>query len=159
MTPVNVFTVKTETDPEDPPGYQAGAVRLAPLIGAAGIGGSVYDLEPGESVCPYHFEFGAEEWLLVLRGRPTLRRADGDGELEEELEPGDIVCFPPGPGGAHKVTNGSEEPVRILMLSTMPEVDISYYPDSEKFGVWPGDGAEGFLVRRESEVDYYDGER
>ena len=25
MKPVNVFTVKTETDPEDPPGYQAGA--------------------------------------------------------------------------------------------------------------------------------------
>ena len=158
MKPVNVFTVKTETDPEDPPGYQAGGVRLAPLIGAAGIGGSVYDLEPGESVCPYHFEFGTEEWLLVLRGRPVLRRADGDGELEEELEPGDTVCFPPGPTGAHKVTNGSEEPVRILMLSTMPEVDISYYPDSKKFGVWPGGGAKGFLVRRESEVGYYDGE-
>ena len=75
------------------------------------------------------------------------------------LEPGDTVCFPPGPAGAHKVTNGTEEPVRILMLSTMPEVDISYYPDSEKFGVWPGGGAKGFLVRRESEVDYYDGER
>ena len=159
MKSVNVFTVKTETDPEDPPGYRAGGVRLAPLIGAAGIGGSVYDLEPGESVCPYHFEFGTEEWLLVLRGRATLRRADGDGELEEDLEPGDTVCFAPGPAGAHKVTNGSEEPVRILMLSTMPEVDISYYPDSEKFGVWPGDGAKGFLVRRESEVDYYDGER
>jgi uncharacterized cupin superfamily protein len=69
------------------------------------------------------------------------------------------VCFPPGPSGAHKVTNASEDPVRILMLSTMPEVDISYYPDSEKFGVWPGGGVKGFLVRRESEVDYYDGER
>ena len=39
------------------------------------IGGSVYVLAPGESVCPYHFEFGSEEWLLVLEGRPTLRRA------------------------------------------------------------------------------------
>ena len=26
MKPVNVFTVTTETDPEDPPGYQAGGV-------------------------------------------------------------------------------------------------------------------------------------
>ena len=95
----------------------------------------------------------------MLRGRPLLRRADGDGELEEVLEPGDTVCFPPGPGGAHKVTNASEEPVRILMLSTMPKVDVSYYPDSEKFGVWPDHGVKGFLVRRESEVDYYDGER
>ena len=158
MDPVNVFTVKTETDPDDPPGYRAEGVKLGPMIGAAMIGGSVYVLDPGESVCPYHFEFGSEEWLLVLEGRPALRRAAGDGELEEVLEPGDTICFPPGPSGAHKVTNGSEAPVRILMLSTMPEVDISYYPDSEKFGVWPGGGAKGFLVRRDSEVDYYDGE-
>ena len=159
MKPVNVFTVTTRTDPDDPPGYRAEGVRLAPLVGAAQIGGSVYVLAPGESVCPYHFEFGAEEWLLVLVGRPTLRRADGDGELEQELEPGDTVCFPPGPAGAHKVTNASGEKVRVLMLSTLPEVEVSYYPDSRKFGVWPGGGAEGFLVRRESEVEYYDGER
>jgi uncharacterized cupin superfamily protein len=158
MERVNVFSVKTVADPVDPPGYQAKAAKLGPMIGAATIGGSVYDLEPGESVCPYHFEFGSEEWLLVLRGRPTLRRAAEGGELEEELEPGDTICFPPGPSGAHKVTNGDDEAVRILMLSTMPEVDISYYPDSEKYGVWPGTGHPGFLVRRESEVDYYDGE-
>jgi uncharacterized cupin superfamily protein len=159
MEPVNVFTVRTETDPEDPPGYRAAAARLGPMIGAAMIGGSVYVLAPGESVCPFHFEFGSEEWLVVLEGRPTLRRAAGGDELEEELRPGDTVCFPPGPSGAHKVTNGREEPVRVLMLSTMPDVDISYYPDSEKFGVWPGGGVKGFLVRRETEVDYYDGER
>ena len=159
MKPVNVFTVRTQTDPEDPPGYRAEAVKLGPIIGAAGIGGSIYVLAPGESVCPYHFEFGSEEWLLVLEGRPTLRRAAGDGEVEEVLEPGDTVCFPPGPTGAHKVTNTSEEPVRILMLSTMPDVDVSYYPDSRKYGVWPGSGVKGFLARRESEVDYYDGEQ
>jgi uncharacterized cupin superfamily protein len=165
MKPVNVFTVETRVDPDDPPGYQAGGRRLAPLLGAAGIGGSIYDLPPGESICPYHFEFGCEEWLLVLNGKPTLRRADrdgdGDGELQEVLEPGDTVCFPPGPTGAHKVTNTTGEPVRVLMLSTTPEndVDISYYPDSGKYGVWPGHGAEGFLVRRESGVDYYDGEQ
>ena len=159
MKPVNVFTVRTETDPVDPPGYQAEAVKLGPMIGAAMIGGSVYVLAPGESVCPYHFEFGSEEWLLVLEGRPLLRRAAGDGELEEELAPGDVVCFPPGPSGAHKMTNAGEGAARILMLSTMPDVDISYYPDSEKFGVWPGGGVKGFLVRRDREVDYYDGER
>jgi hypothetical protein len=43
------------------------------------------------------------------------------------------------------------------MLSTMPELDISYYPDSDKYGVWPA-ADEGFLVRRANGVDYYDGE-
>ncbi|HMK92315.1 MAG TPA: cupin domain-containing protein [Thermoleophilia bacterium] len=160
MPPVNVFTVPTEVDPGDPPGYRAAAVKLAPLIGAAGMGASVYDLDPGESICPYHFEFGCEEWLLVLTGRPTLRREGGDGAIEEELEPGAVVCFPPGPGGAHKVMNHGDTPLRVLMFSTTPpnDVDVSYYPDSDKYGVWPGHGVKGFLVRRGSEVDYYDGE-
>jgi uncharacterized cupin superfamily protein len=157
MPKANVFTDATETDPDDPQGYRAGATKLAPIIGGKEIGGSIYDLPPGESICPYHFEYGAEEWLIVLRGRPTLRRAVGAAEAEETLEPGDTVCFPRGPSGAHKVTNATDEPVRVLMLSTMPELDISYYPDSEKFGVWPAAG-EGFLVRRASGVDYYDGE-
>jgi uncharacterized cupin superfamily protein len=157
MRKTNVFTVATETDPDDPKGYRAGAVKLAPLIGGKEIGGSIYDLPPGESICPYHFEYSAEEWLIVLQGRPVLRCVEDDGELEQVLEPGDTACFPRGPSGAHKVTNATDEPVRVLMLSTMPEVDISYYPDSGKYGVWPAAG-EGFLVRRASGVDYYDGE-
>jgi uncharacterized cupin superfamily protein len=157
MFKANVFAVQTETDPEDPEGYRAGAAKLGPRIGAREIGGSIYDLPPGQSICPYHFEYGTEEWLIVLQGRPVLRHAEGDGESEEELEPGDTVCFARGPAGAHKVTNRTGEPVRVLMLSTMSEVDISYYPDSGKFGVWPAAG-EGFLVRRASGVDYYDGE-
>lgn len=157
MRKANVFTVTTETDPDDPQGYRAGGIRLGPHVGAQEIGGSIYDLPPGQSICPYHFEYGNEEWLLVLRGRPVLRHPEGDGEAEDELEPGDTVCFSRGPAGAHKVTNRTDEPVRVLMLSTMTEVDISYYPDSEKFGVRPEAG-EGFLVRRASGVDYYDGE-
>jgi uncharacterized cupin superfamily protein len=157
MLKANVFTDVTETDSDDPQGYRAGAIKLAPIIGGKEIGGSIYDLPSGESICPYHFEYGAEEWLIVLRGRPTLRRAVGAAEAEEALEPGDTVCFPRGPLGAHKVTNATAETVRVLMLSTMPDMDISYYPDSQKFGVWPAAG-EGFLVRRASGVDYYDGE-
>ncbi len=32
------------------------------------------------------------------------------------------------------------------------------YPDSGKMGFWPGDERDNLLVRRESAVDYYDGE-
>lgn len=163
MKRLNVFTVTTETDPEDPPAYRASAVKLGPLLGASMLGGSVYVLEPGQTICPYHCEFGNEEWLLVLEGRPTLRRValDGEqtpnGEVEEDLEPGDVACFPSGLDGAHKVTNRDEAPVRVFMFSTMVDPCMSYYPDSEKYGVWPAAG-EGFLVRRASGVDYYDGE-
>ena len=147
---VNVYEVETEGDESDPPGYRARMARFGPTIGAEQLGASVYELDPGESVCPYHYEYPEEEWLLVLAGRPTLRDPDG----EHELEPGDLVCFPEGPDGAHKVTNRTDEVVRILMVSTKHETAVAVYPDSGKVGVWP----LGKLFRLADAVEYYDGE-
>jgi uncharacterized cupin superfamily protein len=129
--------------------------RFGKRIGARLIGGSLYELPPGQSICPYHFEYGDEEWLIVLQGRPTLRRPNGS----QKLDAGDVVCFPPGPQGAHKVTNRTKETVRVLMISTLNEPSVAVYPDSEKVGVWPGGGAKGLMVRRrDGNVDYWDGE-
>ena len=157
MHRVNVFTVATELDPDDPPGYRAPRAKLGPMMGASMIGGSIYELQPGQSVCPYHYEYGNEEWLLVLEGSATLRHADGEGDRETVLEPGELVCFPQGPEGSHKVGNASDALVRVLLLSTLVDPSASVYPDSDKIGIWPG-GGDGLIVRRESAVDYYDGE-
>jgi uncharacterized cupin superfamily protein len=150
----NLHTAEFEYDSSDPDGYRAGMARFGPQIGASMLGGSIYDLPPGQSNCPYHYEYGNEEWLIVLEGRLTLRQIDG----EVELDPGDVVCFPVGPDGAHKLTNRSDAVVRVLMLSTMHEPSVAVYPDSDKIGVWPGDNRDHLLVRRESRVDYWDGE-
>jgi uncharacterized cupin superfamily protein len=158
MERVNLFTVETESDPADPQGYIAPQAKLGPALGATMLGGSVYDLAPDQSICPYHCEFGNEEWLVVLEGRPTLRHAEGHGEARVELDTGDVVCFPKGRAGAHKVSNHTDRHARVLMLSTMVEPDISYYPDSDKYGVWTGEERDSLLVRRESGVDYYEGE-
>ena len=154
MRRFNVFSAEFEYDADDPDGYRAGMARFGARIGATMLGGTVYDLPPGQSNCPYHYEYGNEEWLLVLEGRLTLRHPDG----EDELDPGDVVCFAVGPGGAHKLTNRSETPVRVLMLSTRHEPAVAVYPDSDKIGVWPGDERDDLLVRRESAVEYWDGE-
>lgn len=139
-----------EGDPADPPGYRGRMARFGQALGAVQLGGSVYELDPGESVCPYHYEHPEEEWLLVLEGTPTLRDPDGEHELSE----GDLVCFLEGPEGAHKVTNRSSEQVRILMVSTKTDTAVAVYPDSGKVGVWP---LKKFF-RLEDAVDYYDGE-
>jgi uncharacterized cupin superfamily protein len=117
------------------------------------LGGSVWELPPGESTCPYHFETSNEEWLVVLAGHPTLRHPGG----EDVLDPGDTVCFPVGPEGSHKLTNRTGETVRLLLLSTMISPDSAIYPDSDKVGVFFADGSS-LLFRRSSAVDYYDGE-
>jgi uncharacterized cupin superfamily protein len=150
--PVNLYDVVLESDPADPPGYRDRTAGIGPAIGAERLGASVYEVDPGESVNPYHYEGVEEEWLLVLQGTPTLRDPDG----EHQLAAGDMVCFPAGPAGAHKVTNRSEAVVRIVMLSTIPpnEISICVYPDSDKVGVWP----PGKRLRMGENVDYWDGE-
>jgi uncharacterized cupin superfamily protein len=150
VRPANLLELEVQRDADDPPGYETPYARVGPLVGGAALGASVYVLNEGQSVCPYHFEYGNEEWLLVLAGRPTLRTPEG----ERELEPGDVVCFPEGPGGAHKAGNRHPEPARIAIFSTKNEPSIAVYPDSDKVGLWP----PGKLFRVGDAVDYWDGE-
>jgi uncharacterized cupin superfamily protein len=154
MQRINIAAPSFEYDGEDPEGFRAGMARLGKLLGAKESGVSVYELPPGQAVCPYHYECGEEEWLLVLSGRPTVRHPAG----EETLEPWDVVCFPRGPEGAHGVRNDSEETVRVLMFSTVVLPTATVYPDSDKVGVWTGDSETDLVVRRESGVEYFDRE-
>lgn len=150
--PVNVYDLELAADPAHPAGYRGRGAGITEGVGGHRLGGSVYEIDPGDSTAPYHFEGVEEEWLLVLTGTPTLR----DPEGEHELVPGDLVCFPVGPDGAHKLTNTSGEVARVLMLSTVPHPDISIcvYPDSDKMSVWP----PGKRVRMTPDVGYWDGE-
>jgi len=154
MKRVNLFTADTELDADDPDGFKAGMLRFGPSLDAALIGGTIYDLPPGQSNCPYHYEYGCEEWVIVVAGRLTLRHPEG----EDVLEPGDVAVFPEGPSGAHRLTNAHDEPCRVLMLSTKGEPAVAVYPDSDKIGVWPGGDGDKIMVRRASNVDYWDGE-
>jgi uncharacterized cupin superfamily protein len=151
---VNIASTAFETDPDDPPGFRAGLLRLGPRLGATRTGMSIYDVPPGERICPYHYEHAEEEWLLVLAGRPTVRHPAG----ADRLEPWDVVFFPRGPDGAHAVHNDTDEPVRVLMASDRYHPAATVYPDSGKIAIWTGNPADDVIVRRASAVDYYDGE-
>jgi uncharacterized cupin superfamily protein len=156
VDPVNVYDVELTRDDDDPKGYEAGYARLGPLLGSEKLGATVYELEQGNSNCPYHYEYGNEEWLLVLSGKLTVRHPGG----ETELGPGDLASFPNGPAGAHKLTNKGAETVRLVMISTKVDPSMAVYPDSDKIGMWPmpGESEDKMMVRRESKVDYWDRE-
>ncbi len=140
-------------DPEDPEGFRAGMYRLGTEVGAERTGATVYELPPGQLLCPYHYEYGEEEWVLVLSGRPFVRTPEGT----EELKPMDVVFFKRGPEGAHQVGNRTDEPARVLMWSDLVWPTGTAYPDSDKVGLWlaPGDS---LMVERSSGVEYYRGE-
>jgi uncharacterized cupin superfamily protein len=154
MQRTNIAAPEFEYDAEDPDGFRAGMARLGKLLGAKESGISVYDLSPGQAVCPYHYECGEEEWLLVLAGHPTLRHPGGS----DRLGPWDVVCFPRGPEGAHGIRNETDDDARVLMFSTLVIPTATVYPDSDKVGIWTGDPATEVMVRRDSAVGYYEGE-
>lgn len=147
---MNLFDAELQKDDDDPPGYDTSYLRTAPLLGGELIALNVFELSPGSSVCPYHYECGEEEWIVVLTGRPTLRTPDG----ERELGPWDCAFCPPGEDGAHKVTNNTDEPARIFIWSNRATPGTSVYPDSNKVGAWP----PGKIFRLDDAVDYFEGE-
>jgi uncharacterized cupin superfamily protein len=145
----NLATITCDPRPQLPDGFRRNSIRVGAQLGAARTGLSVYELPPGQAIGPYHFEDPDEEWLLVVSGKPTLRHPGG----EEQLEPWDLVFFPPGPAGAHLVRNTSESPARVAMFSSTSAAGAVVYPDSDMIWMWTDDGAVDLVVERTSAVD------
>jgi uncharacterized cupin superfamily protein len=138
----------------DRPGWEWKRLAVGQRIGAEKIGASLYELGPGQRTFPYHWQAVQEEWLIVLAGKPTLRDPSG----ERSLEPGDCVVFKRGPEGAHSIRNDSDEPVRLLLLSSDRDgpAEIAFYTDSGKVGIFGEDLRK--ILRADAEVDYFEGE-
>ena len=130
-----------------------GRLDVARALGSSDYEMFIYDIEPGRSSSPYHYEY-EEEWLLVVDGTVALRAPDG----EHTLERGDLVRFPAGPDGAHKVMNRSDAPARTLLFSTARTPAISVYPDSDKIGVWPDHESDDLIFKRGTKVEWSEGE-
>jgi uncharacterized cupin superfamily protein len=118
------------------------------------IGASMAEVEPGDKMWPYHTHHANEEWVIVVRGRPTLRTPEGEQVLEE----GDVVVFRRGKEGAHQIINRTDAPVRVVMLSSMIAPDIVEYLDTGKVGSRSIRGERILLARPGPELDYWEGE-
>jgi uncharacterized cupin superfamily protein len=145
---------RSSEDYESRPGFRWRETWVGDRLGAERIGASLYELPPGERTFPYHFHYGNEEWLVVVTGEPMLRSASG----EQRLRPGDVVCFPAGPEGAHQVRNDTDELTRVLMISTLRAPDVVRYVDSDKLGVRPGAREDSLNFVRPTAVGYWEGE-
>jgi uncharacterized cupin superfamily protein len=125
---MNVFDDEWGEQQED---WSGGGAKSKRLVGRGPVlGASVYELGPG-NFAVYHYHHGAEELLVVLRGRPTLRTPDGERVLAE----GEAVHFPTGPDGAHAVRNDTDEPVRFIVAGTRVSPEVVEYPDLKQITV------------------------
>jgi uncharacterized cupin superfamily protein len=128
--------------------------RFGKLLGLELMGVSVYEIAPGQKLCPYHYEYGDDEALIVLDGTPTLRTPEGS----RVLAPWDTYGFASGPASAHAIQNDSDRTVRILMFSTVNTPAATVYPDSDKIAMHVGNPDDNTMARRSEKLDYYDGE-
>jgi uncharacterized cupin superfamily protein len=124
MSDNNIWSDEWPEQDEDWSGGGGKDKRLPRAEERPGLGATVSELGPGNFVV-YHFHHAWEELLVVLRGRPILRTPAGERQLDE----GDAVYFPTGADGAHGLKNETDEPVRILMASTLSSPEVVEYPD------------------------------
>ena len=94
----------------DREGWRIKEAFVGHRIGGGLIGASMSEVEPGSKLWPYHTHHANEEWVIVLRGEPTLRTPEGEHVLRE----GDVVSFPRGKDGAHQIINPTDSPIRQI---------------------------------------------
>ena len=121
----NIWTDDWDDD-EDWSGGGGKSKRLVPNSDQD-LGASLYELGP-ENFNVLHFHHGSEELLIVLRGRPTLRTAEGERVLAE----GEVVHFPIGPAGGHGLRNDTDELVRYVVAGIRVSPEVVEYPDLGK---------------------------
>ena len=113
----------------------------------------VYELPPRKSAYPYHYHLKNEETFFILKGEGLLRTPEG----ERAVKAGDLLFFPAGEEGAHKLTNTSQSELLVYLdFDIVHDLDVTMNPDSGKIGIWGMDTNK--IYRIGDDVDYYEGE-
>jgi uncharacterized cupin superfamily protein len=148
MTEVSINDPQWDMDDAGPP-WHGRVMRLGARAGAREIGVSLYEMDPGGAIAPYHLHHGNEELMIVLSGDPLLRTPS----WSRRLAPGTTVAFPRGEQGAHRLSNPGAQPARVLIFSTMHFPDVAEHPDAGTVMAMTGPN-EGKTFPRGSEQSF-----
>ena len=134
-------------------GYEYFRRKFVPFGAAENTHVCVYEIPPGKAAYPYHYHCKTEETFYIISGIGTLRTPEG----EKRVGAGELIFFPAGEAGAHKLTNASDtENLVYLDFDVTHELDVAVYPDSDKIGIW-GMGINQ-IFPKSADVEYYHGE-
>lgn len=145
-------------DIEENGAFTSRRATISDLIGAKKLGYNLTVLPPGKVLCPFHSHHAEEEMFFILEGVGELRF----GDKRFPIRAGDVIACPCGGAEvAHQIRNTGDVDLRYLAVSTVSEIEVCEYPDSQKISavVGPrGDRGVRKMFRSEAEVDYYDRE-
>ncbi len=112
------------------------------------------EIPPQKSAYPYHFHAAITEVFYIIDGNGKIETPDGDKEVTK----GDVIVFPQGKEGAHRILNTSESEMLIYLdYDTTATADVVSYPHSRKIG-FIVDGQPDAIFESSNNVDYYKGE-
>jgi len=158
MKPIANLDEVEFTDIEDNGYYTSKRAQFSDGIGARKLGYNLTELPPGKAQCPFHNHHGEEEMFLILEGEGELRF----GAKRYPIRKHDVIACPTGgPEVAHQIINTGTTRMRYLALSSVAEIEICEYPDSNKMLVGAGVRSEAGwskIFRSENTVEYYDRE-
>ena len=115
----------------------------------------MYEVESGNKQGPYHTHHANEEWVIVLRGEPTLRTPTRASKC---CARGTWSPFPAARRARTQIRNDTDAPIRVLMLSTLIAPDIVEYLDTGKIGARSVAGDRIMFARPGPELEYWEDE-
>lgn len=113
-----------------------------------------YELEPLMSAYPKHYHKYNSECFYIIKGNGIVETKDKSLNVKS----GDIIVFPCGEKGTHKITNSSKkDKLLYLDFDTTNSPDIIKYVDSGKIGIIEHNISSSFY-KEDNQIDYYSGE-
>ncbi len=114
-----------------------------------------YEIMPNSSAFPRHYHSYNTECFYIIKGEGIILT---DKE-KIPVKSGDIIVFPRGKKGTHKLTNTSKtDKLLYLDFDTTNSPDIIHYVDSDKIGIIEHNISSTFFKENDN-VDYFQGEK
>lgn len=114
-----------------------------------------YEIMPGKLAYPKHYHSYNTECFYIISGSGVIETIDSTISVKK----GDIIVFPCGKKGTHKLINTSNtDNLLYLDFDTTNSPDVIHYVDSDKIGIIEHNISSTFFKNSDN-VDYYEGEK